>query len=141
MTDTSQMIPLPDFAKAMRAHADDTFATRVNEFETQFGKADDDTLAVLAQAAYYCWGNYHYRDNLLLVCAAICSGKPTCMYLHAQVSPRRWIELNTYVIGAQLWLNPSIFDSPAKVDQSLWRELSVGSENAQPPNAHSSPCF
>jgi hypothetical protein len=106
MPDTQQMIPLTDFAKAMRANADDSFAARVDEYESQFGKTDEDTLAVLAQAAYYCWGNYHFKDNLLQVCAAIGSGKPTSMYLHGQVAPCRWAELNSYVVAVQLWLDP-----------------------------------
>ena len=112
------MIPLTDFAKAMHSCACDSFAARVSAFESEFGKADDDTLAVLAQAAYYCWGNCHYRDNLLQVCSAICTGRPTSMYLHGQVSPQRWAELNTYVVAVQLWRSPIDSGIPDDADTS-----------------------
>ena len=107
-----QTIRMADFAKAMVQHAGDSFPDRVRQFESRFGKADDDALAVLAQAAYYCWGNCRYRDNLLQVCTAINTGRPTYMYLHNQVGPARWIELNAYVVGVQCWLNPEAARAP-----------------------------
>ena len=105
-----------DFAEAMLRHAGDGFPYRVRQFESRFGRADQDTLAVLAQAAYYCWGNCHYRDNLPQVCMAINTGRPTSMYLHNQVRPRRWIELNAYLVGVQCWLNPVAAQAPDVVD-------------------------
>ena len=119
MRNTGQMIPLTDFGAAMRARADDSFAARVEGYASRFGEPDRETLAVLAQAAYYCWGNCHFRENLLQVCAAIGSGRPTCMYLHSQVSPPRWAELNSYVVGVQVWLNPGDARVPDGVDREL----------------------
>lgn len=119
MKQTRQSIPVADFAEAMLTHARDSFASRVAEFESRFGKADTDILAVLAQAAYCCWGNCHYRDNLLSVCAAIGSGEPTSMYLHNQVDPNRWVELNTYVEAVQHWLRPDAREIPAVVDGQM----------------------
>ena len=119
MDQTRQSIPVADFAEAMLKHGRDSFPSRVVEFESRFGKADADTLAVLAQAAYYCWGNCHYRDNLRNVCCAVGSGKPTSMYLHNQVDAGRWVELNTYVEAVQHWLDPGARDLPDVVDGGM----------------------
>ncbi len=92
-----------DFARAMR-EADPGFAARVQQFEARFGRADADTLAVLAQASYFCWFTWDYEQGFLRVCEAIGAGKPTSLRLCAQVSPARWSRLHAYVIGVQRWL-------------------------------------
>jgi hypothetical protein len=99
----SPRIPMADFARAMR-EADPGFAARVRGYEARFGRADPDTLAVLAQASYYCWFTCDYAPDFLHVCEAIGAGVPTSLRLCGQVSPRRWVQLNTYLIGVQRWL-------------------------------------
>lgn len=88
--------------------ADTTFAERVGSFEQRFGTADADTLSVLAQAAYFCWNNCECQTNLAELCHAIGTGKPTMSYYHCQVSPDRWTEMNTYVVGLQCWLGVTL---------------------------------
>ncbi len=114
-------VPLAQFAKDM-LETDVVFADRVRNIEKQFGAADDDTLAVLAQAAYFCWFEFEYENDLVEVCRAIGVGKPTSMHLCLQVSPERWAEMNTYVVGVQRWLGldlplPNEVDG-AKVEQT-----------------------
>ena len=98
-----RVIPIKEFAEAM-LETDSGFTDRVRRFEERFGKADSDTLAVLAQAAYFCWGNNEYRNGIVEVCRAIKAGRPTSFFYHGQITPRRWAVLNTYVIGVQNWL-------------------------------------
>ena len=103
MTPKQRVISLKEFAKAALAR-DSSFAERVRHFETRFGTVDGDTLAVLAQAAYFCWGENEYQSDLVEVCQAIRIGKPTSLYHCRQITPERWTEMNTYVIGVQRWL-------------------------------------
>ena len=94
---------MTEFASAMLA-ADSGFADRVRHFEKCLGRGDADTLAVLAQSAYFCWGNQEHQSNLIEVCHAIRTGKPTSMFYHAQITAARWAQLHAYVIGVQRWL-------------------------------------
>ena len=102
-----RVIKLQEFSKAM-LEADDAFADRVRHFERRFGSADADTLAILAQAAYFCWFECEYESDLISICRAIGMGKPTSMYHCVQVSPERWAELNAYVVGVQRWLGSDL---------------------------------
>ncbi|MHC5033564.1 MAG: hypothetical protein ACYTFZ_00805, partial [Planctomycetota bacterium] len=97
------VVSVKEFAEAMRG-ADGLFDKRVQGFEKQFGKADADTLGVLAQANYFCRYNAEYEKNLTQVCRAICAGKPTSFYCHCQLTPERWVDINTYVVAVQRWL-------------------------------------
>jgi len=92
-----------EFAQAM-LESDEGFAERVRSFEDAFGKADPDTLAVMAQASYFCWFEVEYERDYVEVCRAIGSGKPTSLFLCRQVTPGRWAEMNSYVVGVQRWL-------------------------------------
>jgi len=47
---TQRIVPMGEFAQAM-LESDEGFAERVRSFEDAFGKADPDTLAVMAQAS------------------------------------------------------------------------------------------
>ena len=114
MTVPQHTVSLVEFAQAM-FEADGGFAERVRAFEERFGPVDDDTLAVLAQAAYFCWHNRQYRDNLMQLCRAIGTGKPTRLFSHCQVTPERWAKLNAYVVGVQRWAGIAL-DPPAGVD-------------------------
>jgi len=87
----------------MRAH-DHGFADRVRVFEDRLGQVDCRTLAVLAQAAYFCWFEQEYERDFLEVCRAIGSGVPTSLYLCGQVTPQRWTALHEYVVAVQRWL-------------------------------------
>jgi len=98
-----RIIPIGEFSRAM-LESDDGFANRVSRFEDHFGPADADTLSVLVQAAYFCWGNNEYRNGIVKVCQAIGMGKPTSFFYHAQITADRWDILNTYVMGVQRWL-------------------------------------
>ncbi|HJN15123.1 MAG TPA: hypothetical protein QGH10_06525 [Armatimonadota bacterium] len=110
-------IPFLEFAKAM-LERDPGFARRVASFEERFGPVSDDMLAVLAQAAYLCWGNLEYRENLREVCRAIGSGEPTSLRYHRQITPERWRELHGYLVGGCAWLgNPRPI--PAEVDADM----------------------
>jgi|TARA_Y100000310_G_scaffold336275_1_gene420365 hypothetical protein len=106
-----RIIPISEFAEAMRA-SDDNFAARVHRFEQTDGQADSDTLAVLAQACYFCWFEIEYERDYLNVCRAVGAGKPTSLYLCRQISPRRWTELNGLIVAVQVWLG---MDAPADV--------------------------
>lgn len=104
MTSVRQrIIPMIEFAQAMRKSSE-SFAKRIREFEAAFGTVDPDTLAVIAQATYFCWFEVEYEKDYFEVCRAIGLGSPTSLYLCGQVSPRRWTEMNTYVVGVQRWL-------------------------------------
>jgi hypothetical protein len=95
--------------------SDSGFANRVSRFEDRFGPADADTVSVLAQAAYFCWGNSEYRNGIIKVCQAIGAGKPTSFFYHAQITPDRWNMLNTYVMGVQRWLGVDL-PVPGRID-------------------------
>ena len=94
---------MTEFARAM-LEADEAFASRVRSFGERFGQVAEDTLGVLAQAAYLCWGNLEYDRNLDDVVRAIGKGRPTRLFYHRQVTPERWAEVNSYIVGAQEWL-------------------------------------
>ena len=96
-------IPLTQFAAAMQADQSD-FGRDVQCFSSKFGSVDSQLLAVVAQARYFCWFEVEYEDDFLGVCRAIGTGQPGSMYCCGQVSPRRWREMNTYLVGVQLWL-------------------------------------
>ncbi|HJN49054.1 MAG: hypothetical protein QGI68_02335 [Pseudomonadales bacterium] len=98
-----QIVPMRDFAQAMR-ESDKDFAERVGRFERTFGRTDSDTLAVLAQACYFCWFEIEYEQDYSNVCRAIGTGEPTSLYLCRQISPSRWEELNSYIVAVQNWL-------------------------------------
>ncbi len=103
MTVQSSTISLIEFAKAIR-EAGGSFDQSVSHYESCFGAVDDDILAVLAQAAFLCWVNVEAERNLLAACEAIRTGKPTYQYYHCQITPDRWIEMHSYLIGIQRWL-------------------------------------
>jgi len=113
---------------SLRAHAqalycdDHAFAAKVDQYEAHFGRADDDLLAVFAQAATFCWHNAEYRENLAHLCRAIGTLRPTWLYAHCQISPRRWSLLHTYVIGAQKWLG-SPLPLPSQANERLVRRV------------------
>ena len=98
-----QITPMTEFAQAMLDRSPG-FADRVRKFEREFGPVDGDTLAVLAQASHFCWYEVEYTQDYLDVCRAIGTGKPTSLYLCRQVTPKRWVEINSYVAGVQRWL-------------------------------------
>jgi len=103
MTVPGSTISLTEFAKAMR-ETGGTFAQSVSGFESRFGAVDDDKLAVLAQASFLCWVNLEAQRNLIAVCEAIRTGKPTHQYYHCQITPERWVEMHSYLVGIQRWL-------------------------------------
>jgi hypothetical protein len=103
MSVTQRIVPMTEFARAT-LKSDECFAERVRRFEDAFGKVDVDTLAVMAQASYFCWFEVEYERDYVEVCRAIGSGKPTSLFLCRQVTPKRWAELNSYVVGVQRWL-------------------------------------
>lgn len=98
-----RIVPIRAFARAMRER-DAAFAERVRGFESRFGPVDEDTLAVLAQASYFCWFEVEYERDYIEVCRAIGAGSPTSLYLCRQVSPGRWAGMHAYVIGVRRWL-------------------------------------
>ena len=120
-----RIVDMKEFARAMLAISD-RFAERVRDFEAHF-PVNDDTLAVMAQASYFCWFEAEYEQDYTEVCRAIGLGRPTSFYLCRQVTPRRWIDLHAYVVGVQRWLGverrvPDEMDL-AKVDQVIrWLE-------------------
>lgn len=120
--ETQQKVSLKEFAEAM-LKADRTFAERVSNFEQHFGTIDTNTLAVLTQAAYFCWHNCEYQDNLLELCRAIGTETPTSFYYHCQVTPERWNEINTYVVGIQRWLGVDL-PLPGRVDRRKVERIS-----------------
>ena len=97
------IIPMSEFAQAMYK-SDKGFAERVRGFERVFGKVDTDTLAVMAQASYFCWFEVEYEQDYTDVCRAIGMGRPTSLHLCRQLTPQRWTEVNTYIVGVQRWL-------------------------------------
>jgi hypothetical protein len=97
------LISITEFAQAL-LEADSKFAERVQYFQTRFGIVDLDTLAVLAQATYFCWFEHEYERDYIEVCRAIGTGRPTSLFLCRQVTPARWVQMNTYVIAVQHWL-------------------------------------
>lgn len=100
---TQQVIALSTFAEVMQER-DAAFAARVRTFEVEYGAVDPQTLAMLAQATYFCWFEQEYARDYLEACRAIGAGTPTSLYLCCQVSPQRWRVLNSYVVGVQRWL-------------------------------------
>ena len=107
-------VSLIRFAKAMLLESQ-AFADRVHAFEERFGHMDDDMLAVLAQATYLCWFETDYREDLMALCRAIATGRPTHMTLCRQIGPARWLELHSYVVGLQRWLDLGLA-APPNVD-------------------------
>lgn len=103
MTATQHKVSIRAFARDMLTSCSD-FTGRVQRFEERFGRASEDTLAVLAQAFYYCWFEDAYESDLVATCRAINLGKPTGFYLCGQVTPERWIDMHTYVVAVQRWL-------------------------------------
>jgi hypothetical protein len=103
MSARQQQIPTTEFAAAM-LERDAGFRERVRRFEARFGPANANTLAVLAQTAYLCWFECEYQRNFVDACRAIGGSRPTSLTLCGQVTPRRWLALNAYVIGIQQWL-------------------------------------
>lgn len=121
MSVRQQIIPMSNFAAAMLA-SDQDFARRVSKFERSFGKSDSDTLAVLAQACYFCWFEIEYEEDYSNVCRAIGTGKPTSLYLCRQISPQRWTAMNCCLTGVQHWLGvgPAVHQSAAANE---WEQL------------------
>lgn len=122
---TQQAVPLIDLAKAM-LRTDLGFRERVERYQSQFGPADQETLAVMAQASYFCWFHAEYEGDYVRVCRAIGAGAPTSLYLCRQVPPRRWTEMNGYVVGVQRWLGidePVPSDLPAGLTDDIARWL------------------
>ena len=103
MSVRQSVIPMREFARAMY-ETDKGFARRVRAFEHVFGEVDTDTLAVMAQASYFCWFEVEYEQDYTDVCRAIGMGRPTSLHLCRQITPQRWTEMNTYVVGVQRWL-------------------------------------
>ena len=99
---SQRVAPIVGMADAM-LRADRAFSQRVRQFEGRFGSVNPDMLGVLAQAAYFCWGNLEYRRGLAATCRAIGTGRPTSFYYHNQVTPSRRDEVNAYVVGVQRW--------------------------------------
>ena len=116
MTVPGTTVSLTEFARAMR-EAGGTFDQSVRHFESRFGAVDDDTLAVLAQAAFLCWVNVEAERNLLAACEAIRTGKPTYQYYHCQITPERWIEMHSYLVGIQHWIGVER-PLPSQIDAS-----------------------
>ncbi len=112
-----QIVPMTELARDMLA-TEDVLAERVRRFEKRFGPVSSETLAVMAQASLFCWYENEYERDFLEVCHAIGREKPTSQFLCGQVSPARWIEINTYVVGVQKWLGCSR-PAPAGVDGKL----------------------
>lgn len=104
-------IPLVEFAQAMLG-AHDAFAERVGHFGHRFGSVSPDTLALLAQAAYFCWFEAEYEADLLSLCLAIGQMKPSSVLICQQISVQRWHQLNSYVGGVQRWLGRDLSASP-----------------------------
>ena len=103
MSVRQHIIPMREFAQAMY-RTDRGFARRVRAFEHVFGEVETDTLAVMAQASYFCWFEVEYEQDYTDVCRAIGMGRPTSLHLCRQITPQRWTEMNTYVVGVQRWL-------------------------------------
>jgi len=110
------VVSIKKFAEAM-FETDIVFAERVRKFEKSFGTVDSDTLAVLAQATYFCWFECEYERDYVEVCRAIGTGKPTSLFLCRQVTPERWLQMNTYVIAVQRWLGVN-FALPGDIDSN-----------------------
>lgn len=120
MSVKQHIVPITEFARAM-IETDPSFAKRVTHFEESFGTVDEDSLAVLAQASYFCWFEVEYERDYFEVCRAIGSGSPTSLFLCRQVTPRRWASMNSYVVGVQRWLGfeHSLGDKvdPSRIDR------------------------
>ena len=81
-------IPLVDFGEEMlKAH--EAFAERVDLYAQRFGPVSPDTLALLAQAAYFCWFEAEFESDLLSLCGAIGRGCPSAIRLCQQVTAER----------------------------------------------------
>jgi hypothetical protein len=128
---TQRIVPMRAFARAM-LKSDEGFAERIRRFEDAFGKVDADTLAVMAQASYFCWFEVEYERDYVEVCRAIGSGKPTSLFLCRQVTPKRWAEMNSYIVGVQRWLG-SDAPLPEAVDLSKIAQIIqwLGESNPQ----------
>lgn len=124
MASLQRGVPLAEFAEAMR-RADSGFAARVERFESRFGAAGPQRLAVLAQAAYFCWGNCASRQDLPRVCRAIAGGRPTLFHYHRQITPERWDQVHAYLVGVQRWLGeeqspPQSLEGPRVAQVQVW---------------------
>ncbi|MBD3182566.1 hypothetical protein GF312_09760 [Candidatus Poribacteria bacterium] len=114
-------ISIIDFGKAM-LKMDYRFKVRVKDFEKKFGKVNDNTLAIMAQAAYFCWGNAEYKNNILHICKAVRTGKPTYLIYHNQLTPERWSLINSYLLGVQKWLGFD-FQNNIKADKVVIEKI------------------
>lgn len=110
------IVPVIELARSMLG-ADDDFADRVHRFEERFGQADDDALGVLSQAAHFCDTNREFHSNVLALCKAVGTGRPTSSFYHCQLSPDWWQALNRYIIGVQRWLGADM-PLPEDLDSS-----------------------
>ncbi len=97
--------------------SDAEFLDRVARFEQAFGPVSEDMLGVLAQASYFCWFEVEYAYDWFEICRATALGKPTSLQLCGQVTPQRWREVNTYVVGVMLWLGED-HALPCELDHS-----------------------
>jgi len=97
-------VSVHEFTAAMLTESEGSFGRRIRSFEDRFGPADEATLALLGEAAYFCWFGVEYEKNFFAVCRAIGEGKPLPFRICLQITPERWMELNTYVVGVQRWL-------------------------------------
>jgi hypothetical protein len=120
MTDTrQQVVPFAAIARGIRG---ESFVARVDRFAETFGEVDTDTRAVMAQASLLCWFESEYEQNFLEVCRAIGQGKPTTQYHCRQLTPTRWVTINTYVVGVRRWLGcPRPL--PGTVDESRIEQI------------------
>ena len=96
-------VPVVSFAKVMQ-DAGGSLAESVKHFASRFGTVHEELLAVLTQAALFCWVNVEAPSNLFAVCEAIRTGSPVRHYYHCQVTPGRWNEMHAYLAGIQRWL-------------------------------------
>lgn len=121
---TQRATSLRAFAGAMRA-SDAGFADRLDGFAARFGPLTDDGLALLSQAAYFCWFHVEYQANLLATCRAIGADRPSYLYLCGHLSPLRWRSLHAYVVGVQRWLGvnhpvPGLVDAERVAQVGRW---------------------
>lgn len=121
MTASQQVVSLKEFAAAM-LESDRGFADRVRQFEERFGTIDEDTLGVLAQAAYFCWTNHQLELNMFELCRALSTGEPTSLFYHCQITAERWIEMHAYVVGVQRWIGITL-EVPEEINTEKANEV------------------
>ena len=123
MTDRQQqVVPFAAIARGIRG---ESFVARVRQFAEAFGEVDTGTRAVMAQASLLCWFESEYEQNFLEVCRAIGQEKPTTQYHCRQLTPTRWVTINTYVVGVRRWLGcsrplPGTVDGPRTEQIGQW---------------------